>query len=80
MRKQNRLQVPKLVREQYKLESSEVLKVTVTIAGTLGIRESFLARMQKHGQIQIPDLTMALLKRDKPSLEGLIMEITLEPT
>jgi hypothetical protein len=68
------------VRWQYKLDSSEVLKVTVTIVGTLGIRESFLARMQKHGRIHIPDLTMALLKRDKPSLEGLIMEVTLEPT
>jgi len=76
----NRLQVPKLVRGQYKLESSEVLKVTVAIVGTLGIRECFLAKMQKHGQIQIPDLTMALLKRDKPSLEGFIMGVTLEPT
>jgi len=80
LQKQNRLQVPKLVQGQYKLESSEVLKVTVTIVGTLGVRESFLDRMQKHGRIQIPELTIALLKRDKPSLEGYAMEVTLGPT
>ena len=79
LQKQNRLQVPKLVRWEYKLESSEVLKVTVTIVGFLGVRESFLAKMQKNGRIRIPDLTMALLKRDEPSLEGCVMEVTLEP-
>src|SRR5208337_1033110 len=81
LQKQNRLQVPKLVRWQYKLEPSEVLKVTVTIAGLLGVsvRESFLARMYKSGRIRIPDLTLALLKRDEPSLEGRAIEVTLEP-
>ena len=79
LQKQNRLQVPKLVRWEYKLESSEVLKVTVIIVGLLGVRECFLAKMQKNGQIRIPDLTMALLKRDEPSLEGCVMEVTLEP-
>jgi hypothetical protein len=79
LQKQNRLQVPKLVRWEYKLESSEVLKVTVTIVGFLGVRESFLVKMQKNGRIRIPDLTMALLKRDQPSLEGCVMEVTLEP-
>jgi len=79
LQKQSRLQVPKLVRWEYKLESFEVLKVTVTIVGLLGVRESFLAKMQKSGRIRIPDLTMALLKRDQPSLEGYVMEVTLEP-
>jgi hypothetical protein len=79
LQKQNRLLVPKLVRWEYKLELSEVLKVTVTIVGLLGVRESFLAKMYKSGRIRIPDLTMALLKRDQPSLEGCVMEVTLEP-
>ena len=79
LQKQNRLQVPKLVRWKYKVESSEVLKVTVTIVGLLGVRESFLAKMYKSGRIRIPDLTMILLKRDEPSLEGYVMEVTLEP-
>jgi hypothetical protein len=61
------------------LESSDVFKVTVTIVGLLGVRESFLAKMQKDGRIGIPKLTLALLKRDEPSLEGYAMEVTLEP-
>jgi hypothetical protein len=51
----------------------------VTIVGLLGVRECFLAKMQKNGRIRIPDLTMALLKRDEPSLEGCVMEVTFEP-
>jgi len=80
LQKQNRLQVPKLVRWEYKLKSSEVLKVTVTIhVGLLGVSESFLAKMYKSGRIRIPDLTLTLLKRDEPSLEGHVIEVTLEP-
>jgi bifunctional DNA-binding transcriptional regulator/antitoxin component of YhaV-PrlF toxin-antitoxin module len=80
LQKQNRLQVPKLVRWEYKLEPSEVLKVTVTIVGKLGFRESFIGKMLKDGRLVIPKLTMALLNRDEPSLEGHVMEVTLEPT
>jgi len=35
--------------------------------------------MQKDGRIAIPKFTLALLKRDEPSLEGYAMEVTLEP-
>ena len=76
---QNRLQIPKLLRWEFKLETSDVLEVTVTIVGVLGVRERFLAKMQRGGRIAIPNLTMALLKRDKPSLEGYAIEVTLEP-
>jgi hypothetical protein len=55
------------------------LKVTVTIVDVLGVRESFLAKMQKDGRIAVPKLTLELLKRDEPSLEGCVMEVTLEP-
>jgi len=80
LQKQNRLQVPRLVRWRFKLEASEVLRVTVTVVGSAGgERESFLARMQKDGRIVIPKFTLALLKRDEPSLEGYAMEVTLEP-
>ena len=47
LQKRNRLQIPNLVRCEYKLESSEILKVTVTIVGFLGVRESFLAKNAK---------------------------------
>ena len=79
LQKMNRIQIPRLVRWQFKLESSEVLRATVTIVGVLGVRESFLVKMRKDGRLVIPKLTMALLQRDQPSLEGYIMEVTLEP-
>lgn len=79
LQKQNRLQVPKLIRWQYKLEPSETLNVTVTIVGLLGVRGSFLAKVQKDGRIAIPKLTLALLKRNEPNLEGYVLEVTLEP-
>ena len=79
LQKRNRLQIPNLVRCEYKLESSEILKVTVTIVGFLGVRESFLAKMQKNGRTRIPDLTLTLLKQKESSLEGCIIEVTLKP-
>jgi bifunctional DNA-binding transcriptional regulator/antitoxin component of YhaV-PrlF toxin-antitoxin module len=80
LQKRGRLQVPKLIRWKYKLEPTEVLKVTVTVEGALGVRESFLATVHKDGRLVIPKLTMALLKCNEPSLEGCAMEVTLEPT
>ena len=81
LQKQNRLQVPKLVRWQYKPDSSEILKVTVDVTALWGARESFFARMYKNGRIRIPNLTYVLLKRNernKQSLEGYAKEVTLE--
>lgn len=79
LQKQNRIVVPKLIRGKYKLEP-EVFKVTITIVGVLGVRESFLAPLNKEGRIIIPKLTMSLLKRNEPSLEGFVLEVSLEPT
>jgi len=36
--------------------------------------------MGKDGRVAIPKLMLALLKGDKPNLEGHVMEVTLEPT
>ena len=79
LREQNRLQVPELLRWEYKLEPFDVLRVTVTVVDVLGVRESFL-KMQKDGRIAVPKLTLELLKRDESSLEGCVLEVTLEPT
>ena len=79
LQKKNRLQVPKLVRWQYKLDALEVIKVNVSVVGLLGAKESFVAKMQKGGCIVIPKFTVALLKHDKLSLEGHAMEVSLEP-
>jgi bifunctional DNA-binding transcriptional regulator/antitoxin component of YhaV-PrlF toxin-antitoxin module len=50
----NRVQVPKLVRWRFKLETDQILKVTVSVFGVWGISQSYLSRMGKDGRIVIP--------------------------
>jgi hypothetical protein len=79
LQKQNRLQVPKLIRLKYKLESSEILKVTVKIYVGYSKSESFFANMYESGRIRVPDLIIGLLKSDKPNLVGYPIEVTIQP-
>lgn len=78
VQKTNRIQIPKLVQWRFKLETSETFRVTVCFVD-VGNREAFFVRMRKDGRIEIPRLAMALLKRDKASLEGYPIEVLLEP-
>jgi hypothetical protein len=77
--KNNLVSIPKIVRWQYKLEPSEVLKVTVSVVGLMGVRESFLARMYKDGRLLIPKLILVLLRQNAQNLEEYPLEVTLEP-
>jgi bifunctional DNA-binding transcriptional regulator/antitoxin component of YhaV-PrlF toxin-antitoxin module len=82
VQKDNRVQLPKLVRWKYKLEIDQVLKVTVTVANICGY-ETFYARMDKSGRITITELTLKLLQsrtHEKQSLTGAVMEVRLEPS
>jgi hypothetical protein len=47
----NRVQVPKLVRWQFKMDASQVLKVSVKEAGSFVSREVFYARINKGERI-----------------------------
>ena len=49
LRKLNRFQVPKRVRWQVKLEPSKLLKVTVSIEGSMSVKESFLVKCKREG-------------------------------
>ena len=75
----NRIQVPKRVRWQFKMDSEQVLKVSVNVVRlfTLGW-ESFYAQMGEDGRITVPRLQRALLNREQ-SLEGYVMDVILEP-
>jgi hypothetical protein len=75
----NRVQIPRLFRWQHKMESDQVLKVNVKIEGSFG-DEWFLARMTKDGRLTIPKLTLMLLQEgEEESLEGCVLEVTVEP-
>jgi hypothetical protein len=61
------------------MEANQVLKVYVRIEGSFG-DEWFLARMMKDGRLTIPKLTLKLLQEgEEESLEGPILEVTIEP-
>jgi len=77
--KANRFQISKLIRWEYKLESTQLLKVTVSVIGLVGVRENFLIKMRKDGRIAIPSLVAALLKKSAQYLEGRAIEVTIEP-
>ena len=77
LKKKNLLRIPKLVRWQHKLEPSQVLKVTVSVVGLMGVRESFLAKMYKDGRIVNPVLQQALLRGNEPNLDSFALEVTI---
>jgi len=76
----NRVQIPKMVRWRFKLESFQVLEVTLSFLAVYGTPRSFFTGMCKDGRIAIPKKTLALLKQGKSNVEGYMMAVTLAPS
>ena len=77
-----RVQVPRLIRWQFKLETSQVLCVTVKRAELFVNEEQFYGKMRSDGRITIPKLARNMLEESMPenqSLLGTILEVQLEP-
>jgi hypothetical protein len=79
LQKGNRVQVPKVVRWQFKMDSEQVLKVGVHAVNVWSGWETFYARMGRDGRITLPKLTRELLRGREQSLTGCVMEVVLEP-
>jgi hypothetical protein len=82
LEKGHRVQVPRIVRWQFKLETSQVLRLTVRTAEPFVEEERFYARMRSDGRITIPKLMRSLLQDSMPekqSLLGAVLEVQLEP-
>jgi hypothetical protein len=84
LQKGNRVQVPKLVRWEFKLEPTQVLRVTVNVETSrfAGVSESFYARMSRDGRITVPWLALVLLEKRAnagKSLVGYVLEVRIEP-
>jgi hypothetical protein len=78
----NRVQVPKNVRWEFKLETDQVMRVSVGVVGSFAGKECFYARMRRDGRITIPKVTVSLLQdsaREGQSLVGTILNVELEP-
>jgi hypothetical protein len=78
----NRVQVPKLVRWEFKLEPSQVLRIRVGRVSVYGRSEYFFGRMNKDGRITVPKLTVDLLEDmfEGESLVGKVLEVQLAPS
>ena len=79
LQKGNRVQVPKALRWQFKMESEQVLKVTVNALNVYSGWQVFYGKMGRDGRITIPKLQRELLKGRETSLTGYVMEVILEP-
>ena len=77
----NRVQVPKLVRWKFKLESDQVLKVAVWAGGVIRWK-TFYACMDKSGRITVPKVVQNELLKSAFGLQSLIgttMHVRLAP-
>jgi hypothetical protein len=79
LQKGNRVQVPKVVRWQFKMDSEQVLKVTVNALNVWSGWETFYARMGRDGRITLPKLSRELLQDREQNLTGYAIEVVLEP-
>lgn len=82
LQKGNRVQVPKLIRWQFKMDSEQVLKITVRADVAFSDEESFYAKMNRDGRITLPKLTLDLLQDEgdeEQRLVGYILKVSLEP-
>jgi hypothetical protein len=75
----NRVQVPQLVRWQFKMDTEQVLKVSVNAVNVWSGGQTFYAKMGKDGRITLPKLQRELLRDREQNLTGYVMEVTLEP-
>jgi len=73
----NKVQVPKIIRWEFKLEPDQVLRVS--LSGLGGGCQFFYARMGKDGRIFIPKAVLfaAHGKIEKPT--GYLLDISIEP-
>jgi hypothetical protein len=77
LQKGNRVQIPRLVRWQFKLEPTQILNIQIEAEDL--VCEEFLGRMNKDGRIIIPRRTINLLREEEESLEGHIFKVMLTP-
>jgi DNA-binding transcriptional regulator/RsmH inhibitor MraZ len=77
----NRLQIPKLIQQHFKIEQTQILKVRASPKRLWGAFECFYVKMDKQGRILVPKLTLSLMvNKENPNLEGYVFNVSLEPT
>jgi len=77
--KSGRILVPELYRWQYKIESSQVLNVSINLTVDWSNKESFLTKIRKDGYITIPKAVQNRLKIKGLNLKSCQMDVVIEP-
>jgi hypothetical protein len=68
-----------VVRWQFKIDTEQILKVTVNALNVFSDWQTFYAKMGRDGRITVPKLQRELLRDREQELTGYVMEVTLEP-
>ncbi len=79
LQKGNRIQIPELIRGQFKVETNQMLNIGVNDQTTQSSWQFFYAKMKKDGRILIPLLIIKLLQENESKITGHILEVTIEP-
>ena len=79
LEKCNMVQIPKLIRWQFKLETDQVLRVVVKLVDSMVSSQSYYAKMTKSGRIRVPKLVLSILQDEEASIAGRVLEVTLQP-
>ena len=79
LEKGNRVQIPKIIRWQFKLEPDQVLRVGFSVPDIFRGWQFFYAKMEKSGKIFIPKTTLSNWSEVENGLTGSIVEVTLDP-
>ncbi|HCW06907.1 MAG TPA: hypothetical protein DGG95_06040 [Cytophagales bacterium] len=75
----NTLQVPKLIRWQFKLDSNQTLKLGVNFVVLHKGWQFFYKKMCKDGRITLPKLVLSRFMGEQVNAAGFVLEIMLEP-
>ncbi len=77
LQKGSRLRVPTNVRWHYRLEPTQMLKITINAVDVWMTPQTFLKNINKDGRIIIPKITLDLLTQGHGA--NFILDVTLEP-
>ena len=76
---QNKVQIPKLIRWRFKIDTDQPLKVGVNFLDMHMGLQFFYTKMRKDGRITIPKLVLDLFAQEDRTLEGCPIEVMIEP-
>jgi len=75
----NLVQVPKLIRWRFKMDSDQALKVGVNFLDLHKGWQFFYAKMRKDGRITVPKLVLSRFGDEQANMVGYVLQIMLEP-